>query len=91
MGILNTRGDSRGYPPGVHFFGLDPKAWREEGIGGNQRINKGMSRGDVSCLMLIVSGWTAEGWSIPTTSRLTVCSPWKCKSGLCFGCTVLTP
>ena len=79
VGILNTRGDSRGCPPWVHVFVLDPKSWHEEGIGGNKRINKGMSRGDVSCLILTVSGWTAEGWSIPRTSHLVECCPWKSK------------
>ena len=56
MGILNTRGDSRECPPMGTLFVLDPKSWREEGIDGNKRINKGMSKGDVSCLMLTVSG-----------------------------------
>ena len=32
-GSLTTRGDSRGYPPWVHFFGWDPKSWREWVIG----------------------------------------------------------
>ena len=32
-GSLTTRGDSRGYPPWVHFFGWDSKSWREVGIG----------------------------------------------------------
>ena len=57
VGILNTRGDSRGCPPPMGtLFVLDPKSWHEEGIDGNKRINKGMSKGDVSCLMLTVSG-----------------------------------
>ena len=68
-----------GAPPWVHVFVLDPKSWHEEGIGGNKRINKGMSRGDFSCLILTVSGWTAEGWSIPRTSHLVECCPWKSK------------
>ena len=91
MGILNTRGDSRGCPPWVHFFVLDPRSWREKGIGGNKRINKGMSRGDITCLVLTVSGWTAEGWSILRTNLLAACCPWKSKSRLCFGSIALIP
>ena len=52
MGILNTRGNSRGCPPWVHLFVLDPRSWREARIGGNKRINKVMLRGDFSCLGL---------------------------------------
>ena len=51
--MLNTRGDSRGCPPWVHLFGLDPKAWREAGIGGHQRMNKGTHRREVSRLVLL--------------------------------------
>ena len=40
-GSLTTRGDSRGYPPWVHFFGWDPKSWREVGIGSRHEEIKG--------------------------------------------------
>ena len=32
-GSLTMRGDSRGCPPWVHFFRVDPKSWREWVIG----------------------------------------------------------
>ena len=59
-GNLTTRGDSRGYPPWVHFFGWDPKSWREAGFGPRNQWIRGTERRDpISCLAL--STWTAEG------------------------------
>ena len=51
VGRLNTRGDSRGYPPWVHFFGLGPRSWREWVIGGGIRIKETARSGEVTFML----------------------------------------
>ena len=67
------RGDSRGCHPWVHFFGWDPKSWREGVIGGHEKINKAHHSGEVSRMLFVVSRWTAEDSLIPRTNRLAAC------------------
>ena len=48
MGRLNTRGDSRGYPPWVHFFGLDPQVLARVGDWSKEQMNKVEQSGEAT-------------------------------------------
>ena len=48
---LNTRGDSRGCPPWVHFFGLDPQVLARGGDWSKERMNKGEQSGETTFML----------------------------------------
>ena len=48
VGILNTRGDSRGYPPWVHFFLLWKKVLARVGDWSKEQMNKVEQSGETT-------------------------------------------
>ncbi len=51
VGMLNTRGDSRGYPPWVHFFGLDPQVLARVGDWSKEQMNKVEQSGETTFML----------------------------------------
>ena len=48
---MNTRGDSRGYPPWVHFFGLDPQVLARVGDWSKEQMNKVEQSGEATFML----------------------------------------
>ena len=51
VGRLNTTGDSRGYPPWVHFFGLDPQVLARVGDWSKEQMNKVEQSGEATFML----------------------------------------
>ena len=51
MGSLNTRGDSRGYPPWVHFFWFGPKVLVRVGDWSKEQMNKVEQSGEATFML----------------------------------------
>ena len=51
VGRLNTRGDSRGYPPWVHFFGLEPQVLARVGDWSKEQMNKVEQSGETTFML----------------------------------------
>ena len=68
MGRLNTRGDSRGYPPWVHIFGLDPQVLARVGDWSKEQMNKVEKSGETTFMLgaVIMDCQTACSGDRPT-------------------------